>query len=65
MRREKRPHIENTRFWNLPVFALQYILKDASEAARAMRDHNPKAECKYLDQYNDACTVLDYRRRNR
>lgn len=40
---------------------LRYILKDASEAAEAMRGHAPDAEAKYLDQVNDAATVLHYR----
>lgn len=40
---------------------LRYIIKDAGEAARAMRDHSPEAEGKYLDQVNDACTILNYR----
>lgn len=40
---------------------LRYIIKDASEAARAMRDHSPVAESKYLDQMNDASTVLAWR----
>lgn len=40
---------------------LRYIISDAGEAAKAMRDHNPQAESKYLDQVNDACTVLHYR----
>lgn len=42
--------------------SLLYIIKDAGEAAKAMRDHDPKAEAKYLDQMNDACTILNYRR---
>ncbi len=42
---------------------LHYIHKDASEAARAMRNHNSEAEMKYLDQANDAATVLHYRRK--
>jgi hypothetical protein len=42
--------------------ALLYIIKDAGEAARNMRGLDYKAECKYLDQVNDACTVLRYRR---
>ncbi len=42
---------------------LRYIIKDAREAADAMRGHNDQAECKYLDQVNDACTVLNYRRK--
>ena len=41
---------------------LRYIAKDAGEAARNMRGWNPDAEAKYLDQVNDACTVLYYRR---
>lgn len=41
---------------------LLYIIKDAGEAAYAMRGHNPRAEAKYLDQVNDASTVMHYRR---
>jgi len=44
---------------------LLYIITDAREAARAMKGHNLEAECKYLDQVNDACTVLNYRREAR
>lgn len=40
---------------------LRYIIKDAGEAAKAMRGHNPKAEGKYADQVNDASTILHYR----
>jgi predicted RNA binding protein YcfA (HicA-like mRNA interferase family) len=40
---------------------LKYIQKDAHEAAQAMKGHSPKAEAKYLDQHNDASTVLHYR----
>lgn len=40
---------------------LQYIRKDASTAAKAMRGHNPEAEAKYLDQVNDASTILHHR----
>lgn len=40
---------------------LRYIIKDASEAAQAMRGMDYKAECKYLDQVNDACTELSRR----
>ena len=43
---------------------LQFIIKDAAEAAEAMRGWNDRAECKYLDQVNDASTEL-YRRRNK
>ena len=42
---------------------LRYIAKDAHEAALAMRPFNPAAEAKYLDQVNDACTVMFERAR--
>ena len=42
---------------------LRYIAKDAHAAAVAMRGHNPAAEAKYLDQVNDACTVMFERAR--
>ena len=41
--------------------ALRYIIQDARAAAMAMRGWNDQAEAKYLDQVNDACTVLAYR----
>ncbi len=41
---------------------LHYIAKDAGEAAKAMQGHSPQAENKYLDQHNNAATVLHYRR---
>ena len=41
---------------------LLYIQRDASEAAIAMRGHDERAEAKYLDQANDASTILHYRR---
>ena len=40
---------------------LEFIVKDACEAAQAMRGFNYEAEAKYLDQINDAFTVLGYR----
>ena len=43
---------------------LRYIVKDASAAAKAMQGHSPQSESKYLDQANDAHTVLGYRNRN-
>lgn len=42
---------------------LRYIIRDASEAARAMKGHDRKAEDRYQDQVSDASTVL-YHRRN-
>lgn len=41
---------------------LLYIIRDASEAAHCMRNHDARAEAKYLDQVNDASTILHYRR---
>ncbi len=41
---------------------LRYIIKDAGEAAICMRGVSVEAECKYLDQVNDACTVINWRR---
>lgn len=46
------------------IVELEYIVKDAGEAAIAMRGMDAVAECKYLDQGNDACTEL-YKRRNK
>ena len=42
---------------------LKYIIKDAGEAAQAMRGQDSKAENKYLDQVNDASTILAYRQK--
>jgi hypothetical protein len=42
---------------------LHYIIKDAGEAATKMKDHDSKAEAKYLDQVNDASTVLHHRKK--
>lgn len=62
----------NRLFFNKPIpdhdyhaktsEALRYIIKDAGLAAEAMRGMDYAAECKYLDQVNDACTILRYRR---
>lgn len=45
-------------YWKKTDAELHYIIRDAGEAARAMRGLNHDAECKYLDQVNDASTVL-------
>jgi hypothetical protein len=50
------------RFHSLCDESLRYIIADASEAARAMRDHDARAEAKYLDQINDAATILAWRK---
>ena len=62
-RRTGRPVLANNGYWDKPSDHLAYIAKDASAAARAMRDHDPVAEAKYLDQRNDAITVMAYRER--
>lgn len=41
---------------------LLYIAYDAALAATAMRGFDAKAEGKYLDQVNDARTVLYFRK---
>lgn len=43
---------------------LEYIVKDAGEAARNMKGHDPKAEAKYSDQMNDASTILYARKKS-
>jgi hypothetical protein len=53
-----------TRYADKTFAELDFIIQDAGQAAKAMREiGNEQAECKYLDQVNDACTEL-YRRRN-
>jgi hypothetical protein len=52
----------NNDYSGKSVAELQYIVKDAGEAAKAMQGHNPVAEAKYLDQVNDAITELHKRR---
>ena len=42
---------------------LMFIRKDAHEAYAAISTFDPQAATKYLDQINDAETVLHYRRR--
>jgi hypothetical protein len=45
------------------IAELEYIMRDAHEAAVCAHDlGNYEAECKYLDQINDAATELHYRR---
>jgi hypothetical protein len=49
-------------YWDKTEAQLRYIIKDAGEAAQAVKGLDDRAECKYLDQLNDACTVLHYRK---
>lgn len=46
-------------FHGKTVTELLFIARDAGEAARALRGE--VAEGKYLDQVNDACSVMYYR----
>ena len=61
----RRPQLDpaNQRFWKLPNHSLEYIAKDAAEAARLLPDC-PKTGV-WLDQVNDACTVMGWRRQSR
>ena len=56
----KKPIAEH-RFHDLTDAELRYIIKDAGAAALNMRGFDAMAEAKYLDQVNDAQTVLAYR----
>ena len=58
-----RPPIAGHPYHKKNDAELRYIIKDAGEAAKAMQGHDKKAEAKYLDQVNDASTVLSFRRR--
>jgi hypothetical protein len=58
-----RKPIPNHPYHAKETASLLYIINDASAAAIAMRGVDVKAECKYLDQVNDAATILAYRRR--
>ncbi len=61
LRESDRPDIFNTEYWQKDYLELRYIMKDAKEAAF----NNPQSDqvSKWLDQVNDAATVL-YVRRN-
>src|SRR4051794_37893358 len=53
--------LQNESYWSKSEAELRYIIRDAGAAARAVQNHDPKAEGKYLDQVNDACSVLHWR----
>ena len=53
--------LKGHRYHDLSDAQLEYILKDAKEAAECMRGLCDQAEAKYLDQMNDVYTVLGYR----
>jgi hypothetical protein len=58
-----RMPIKGHKYHTMSDAELRYIRKDAGEAAKNMRGMDDKAEGKYLDQINDADTVLGYRKR--
>ena len=62
-RPSRRPRLLNEGYWDKSFAELLYIVKDARQAAQANRDR-PATEAKYLDQHNDACTVLGWRRKH-
>lgn len=62
MKRPAKP-IPDHDYHNKSDAELLYIARDAHKAAIAMRDVDPVAECKYLDQVNDSATVRAYRAR--
>lgn len=55
--------LKGHRYHTLSDASLLYIRQDAYLAAVACK-FDSVAECKYLDQVNDAETVLAYRERN-
>jgi len=61
--KEARGPLEGHPYHSKTDAELHYIIKDASAAAKAMRGHSPSSGSKYLDQMNDALTVLAHRRR--
>lgn len=63
-RKDARMPLAGHPYHNKSEAELRYIIKDAGEAARAMKGSDPRAEAKYLDQVNDASTVLYYRKQS-
>lgn len=58
----RRPTLTNQSYWNKTEAQLRYIIKDAREAAEALATIAGADTGKYMDQINDACTVLNARR---
>jgi hypothetical protein len=56
--KNRRTVLQGHAFHQKSDAELHYIIKDAGEAARNMRGFDERAEAKYLDQVNDAATVL-------
>lgn len=61
MARIKKP-LKGHPFHNKSDAELEFIVRDAREAAACMRSlGNEQAEAKYLDQVNDVFSILGYR----
>ncbi len=58
-----RPTLDNQSYWTKSEAQLRFILKDAREAAEALATIAGADTGKYMDQINDACTVLNHRRK--
>lgn len=56
--KKRKLYLTNQHFVTKTPAELLYILRDAREAADAMRGWNAEAEAKYLEQLDDAATVL-------
>ena len=63
-RPSQRHPLEGHEYHKKTDAQLEYIAKDAHEAAEAMKGHNTTAENKYRDQANDSATVRYWRKKN-
>ena len=63
-RPSQRHPLEGHEYHKKTDTQLEYIAKDAHEAAEAMKGHNTTAENKYRDQANDSATVRYWRKKN-
>jgi hypothetical protein len=57
--------LTNQNYFSKSDDELRFILRDASEAADCARGFDDRAESKYLEQIDDATTVLAQRARSR
>lgn len=62
MARERRP-IPSSPFHRYDASQLAFAQADAHLAAEAMKNVDPVAEAKYLDQVNDIATIIAWRKR--
>ena len=67
-RESKRHALEGHPYHSKSDEQLKFIIKDAGEASKAMKTHGTPqgdaAESKYVDQVNDASTVLHFRKQH-